>query len=453
MTQPSKVFRALVAAGLCSTLGAPAFADAQSDRLQALEKRLEGSVKIIETLSARIAELERQAKAAPALASAQAAQAVQAVQAVQAQTMATLQDSVTQLSEGLNRRSSDSGLPVHGFADVGAAWSSGNDPGKLRGFNAGTLDLYLTPQFGDRVKGLAELVVEYGQDGGVAVDLERLQLGYTVNDALTVWLGRFHTPYGLWNTDFHHGANLQTSISRPRFIEFEDKGGILPAHSVGGWASGKTALGGGKLTYDAYLANGPRIAERTLDFSAYTDGNANKMLGGNLGYQAGGALSGLTLGVHAFGSTVEVHDNNAAVISATKLRMAGAYVSYDENDWEVIGEVYHFANVDLGSNTRHASNLGFLQLGRAFGAWTPFLRFERAALDPADHYFRSQASGRSYRRAAFGLRYTLDPRSSFKFELSDTSDSAADLIDETGAVLPFTARSYRRAAFQYSVAF
>lgn len=453
MTQPSKVFRALVAAGLCSTLGAPAFADAQSDRLQALEKRLEGSVKIIETLSARIAELERQAKAAPALASAQAAQAVQAVQAVQAQTMATLQDSVTQLSEGLNRRSSDSGLPVHGFADVGAAWSSGNDPGKLRGFNAGTLDLYLTPQFGDRVKGLAELVVEYGQDGGVAVDLERLQLGYTVNDALTVWLGRFHTPYGLWNTDFHHGANLQTSISRPRFIEFEDKGGILPAHSVGVWATGKTALGGGKLTYDAYLANGPRIAERTLDFSAYTDGNANKMLGGNLGYQAGGALSGLTLGVHAFGSTVEVHDNNAAVISATKLRMAGAYVSYDENDWEVIGEVYHFANVDLGANQRHASNIGFLQVGRTFGAWTPFVRLEKAALDPADNYFRSQASGRSYRRAAFGLRYALDPRSSFKFELSDTSDSAADLIDETGAVLPFTARSYRRAAFQYSVAF
>ena len=177
------------------------------------------------------------------------------------------------------------------------------------------------------------------------------------------------------------------------------------------------------------------------------------MLGGNLGYQAGGALSGLTLGVHAFGSTVQVHDNNGAVVSSTRLRMAGAYVGYDENDWDVIGEVYHFANVDLGSNTRHASNLGFLQLGRAFGAWTPFLRFERAALDPADHYFRSQASGRSYRRAAFGLRYALDPRSSFKFELSDTSDSAADLIDETGAVLPFTARSYRRAAFQYSVAF
>lgn len=439
----TKIFQALVAAGLCSALVAPALADAQADRLQALEKRLEGSVQLIEKLSARINELERNARPAAAAPAA----------AAQAEAMQTLQREVGQLSEGMARHGGDTGLQVHGFADVGAAWSSGNDPGKLRGFNAGTLDLYLTPQFGERVKGLAELVVEYGQDGGVAVDLERLQLGYTVSDALTVWLGRFHTPYGLWNTAFHHGANLQTSISRPRFIEFEDKGGILPSHSVGAWASGKTALGTGKLTYDAYVANGTRIADRTLDFSAYTDGNANKMLGGNLGYQAGGALGGLTLGVHAFGSTVPVHDTTDAVISNTKLRMAGAYIGYDENDWEVIGEYYHFANVDLGANQRHASNIGFLQVGRTIGAWTPFVRFEKAALDPGDNYFRSQASGQSYRRAAFGVRYALDPKSSFKFELGDTREGAVDLIDETGAVAPFTARSYRRAAFQYSVAF
>jgi hypothetical protein len=451
------IYRALVAAGICSTLAMPAFADAQADRIQALEKRLEGSAQIIEKLSARIAGIERKTTPAAAVAATPPTVPARAMQAAAAAQTTTTpvepQDSVTPLSESVSRPGSAGGLPLHGFADVGAAWSSANDPTKLRGFNAGSLDLYLTPQFSDRVKGLVELVVEYGRDGGAALDLERLQLGYTVSDALTVWLGRFHTPYGLWNTAFHHGANLQTSISRPRFIEFEDNGGILPAHSIGAWASGKAALGKGKLTYDAYLANGPRIAERSLDFSAFTDSNTNKMLGVNIGYQVGGALEGLALGVHAFGADAQVHDGSGAVLGTTRLRMTGAYVGYDENDWEVIGEYYRFGNTDLGSGARRTSRLGFLQLGKTFRAWTPFVRVERASLDPADNYFRSQEWGRSYRRTSVGVRYAINPTSSFKVELGNTREQAVDLIDDSGALLPFDARSYRRVAFQYSVAF
>lgn len=442
----SKIFHALLLAGLCAVATPLAWADAQADRLPALERRLESSVLLIERLSARIAELERGAKPAPATSTAGAT-------AAQAQTIAALQDSVSQLSDGLSRRGTDSGLAVHGFADVGAAWSSGNDPVKLRGFNGGTLDLYLTPQFGERVKGLVEIAVEYGEDGGVAVDLERLQLGYTVSDSLTLWLGRFHTPFGIWNTAYHHGANLQTSIFRPRFIDFEDKGGIVAAHSVGAWASGRTALGAGRLTYDAYIANGPRIAGRTLDFNAFSDDGSNKLIGINLGYQAAGALDGLSVGVHAFGAKAKVYADSANVLSETRLRMAGAYFGYDEGDWEAIGEYYHFANVDLGANRRHASHAGFVQLGKAFGAWTPFVRWEKAAFDADDNYFRSQASGRSYRRASVGLRYVLDPKSSLKFEVGSTRESAVDLIDESGAPVPFAARNYRRGAFQFAVAF
>ena len=445
----SKVLRALVAAGLCTAGVAPARADAQAERLQALEKRLESSVQLIDRLSARIAELERGAKPAPAAA----APAAPVATAAQAQTITALQESVSQLSASLSRRGSDTGLPLHGFADVGAAWSSGNDPVKLRGFNGGTLDLYLTPQFGERVKGLVEIALEYGDDGGLAVDLERLQLGYTVSDALTVWLGRFHTPFGIWNTAYHHGANLQASIFRPRFIDFEDKGGVIAAHSVGAWASGKMPLGAGRLTYDAYIANGPRIAGRTLDFNAFNDDGSNKLVGVNLGYQPAGALAGLSVGVHAFGAQAKVYDDKAAVLSETRLRMAGAYVGYDEDDWELMGEYYHFANLDLGANRRHASDAGFVQLGKTLGAWTPFVRWEKAAFDPADNYFRSQASGRSYRRAVLGLRYALDPNSSFKFEFGATREGASDLIDETGALQSLPAGSYRRAAFQYSVAF
>lgn len=445
-TSARALMRSVAAAGLCAVLSGGARADEQTERIQALEKRLDKSQQLIEALTARLAEVERGRNPAPPATAAVAA-------SEQAKEIASLKDDVAQLSDSLSRRSPDSGLPLHGFADVGAGWSSGADPRKLRGFNAGTLDLYLTPQFGHRVKSLIELAVEYGEDGGVAIDLERLQLGYTMSDALTVWLGRFHTPFGLWNTSYHHGANLQTSIFRPRFIEFEDKGGIIADHSVGLWASGKTNLGAGKLHYDAYLANGPSIRERTLDFNPFTDDTPNKLVGFNVGYSPRGALSGLTVGVHGFGTTVNTLDTAGSLLASTKVRMSGAYFGYDTDNWEAIGEYYRFGNADLGSGAAHRSNAWFMQLGKTYDRVTPFVRFERAALDAGDAYFASQESGRSYRRASIGMRYAIDPRASFKFEVSRTNETAATLIDGEGAPTPFAGGGYRRGSLQYSVAF
>jgi hypothetical protein len=434
-----------------TTLGAPAFADAQSDRMQALEKRLENSVALIEKLTSRIADLERGGK--PANTSTAAMASSSSTDQAQSQAIASLEQSVKQLSEGMGRSSVDTGLPLHGFADVGAGWSSKNDPSRQRGFNGGTLDLFLAPQFGERVKALVELAVEFGDDGHAALDLERLQLGYTVNDQVTLWAGRFHTPLGLWNTSFHHGANLQTSIYRPRFIDFEDKGGIVPAHSIGVWASGKTKLGAGKLSYDAYLSNGAHITDRTLDFGANTDDNHGKMLGFNVGYSFGGSLSGLTVGAHGFGSTVNTYDTASTVLNTTKVRMGGAYFGYDENDWEMVGEYYRFANADQAGGGSRTSNAWFVQVGKTFGSVTPFMRLEKAALNPLDNYFLSQASGRSYQRTALGLRYAVDPKASFKFEVSNTNETAIDQLDENGGLAPFAGGKYRRAALQYSIAF
>ena len=437
------IARALAAASLCAGLATPACAETEAQRLQALERRLESSAQLIEKLSVRLAELERNAR--PQASAAPAAETTQAI--------AALQQSVAQLADGTGAKGRETGLPVHGFADVGAGWSSKGDPSRLRGFNAGTLDLYMTPQFGDRVKSLVELVFEYDSAGGLAVDLERLQIGYTVSDALTVWLGRFHTPFGVWNTWNHHGTQLQTSIFRPRMIDFEDRGGFLPDHSVGAWATGKTSLGPGKITYDAYLTNGPSIRERTLDFGGFTDNDSSKLLGFNLGYEPAGALSGLVVGVHGFAANAGVYDPNGAVLSKSRLRMSGGYFGYDTDHWEAIGEYYRFANADLGHGARHTSSAGFVQVGRHLGAWTPFVRYERAALDSNDPFFASQNAGRSYRRTSLGLRYDIDSRSAFKIELSNSREPAVVQVDENGASAALDGASYRRAAFQYSIAF
>ncbi len=453
---------------MLACLAAPfAQADEQSDRIQALEKRLEESArvqaenaKLIQSLAARVAELERAARPADEAGAKAATAAPSAATAAapapdHGPAIAELQQSVAQISEGLSKRSSigETGLPMHGFADVQAGWSSKRDPKRLRGFNAGTLDLYLTPQFGERVRSLIEVAVEYEPTGEGVIDMERLQVGYIASDALTMWLGRFHTPFGLWNTAFHHGANLQTSISRPRFIDFEDKGGIIPAHSVGLWASGKHAFGDGKLTYDAYLSNGPSIRHRELDFNPFTDDDAGKMVGGNLGYQPHGEVSGLSVGVHGFTSLVNAFTESGATVGRSRLRMAGGYVGYDEGDWEVFAELYRFANTNADDGIRRTSKAWFVHAGRTYGSLTPYLRFERSSLDPGDLYFAAQGVGRSYDRTVLGARYALDARSSLKLEWSRTSEPAMTQIDENGLFVPFLGGNYRRLGLQYSIAF
>jgi hypothetical protein len=461
--------RRVALAVLCLSLASgPVRAD-DAERIRALESKLDTSMRLIEQLSARIAELERAGKttappssaasavassaSAPASTASVSAAAASAPGAASAEAVAALRDEVNQISEGLARRGYDTGLPVHGFADVDAGSSSDGDPAKLRGFYAGTLDLYLTPQFGDRVRSLAEIAFEYDANGGGAVDVERLQLGYTVSDSLTMWMGRFHTPFGVWNTAFHHGANLQTSIFRPRFVEFEDRGGLIPAHSVGLWGTGKHDLGAGKLTYDAYVANGPTIRHRQLDFNPFTDDNSSKMVGANLGYQPGGVLHGIWFGGHAFTSRVDAFAVDGTRISQTRVRTGGAYASYEANEWEMYSEYYRFDNEDTSTGIRHRSNVGYMHVGRTFGQLTPYLRWERNSLDPTDLYFATQGLGRSFSRFVGGARYALDPRASFKVELGRTEEAGAALIDETGAVVIVPRARYNRAAFQYSIAF
>ncbi len=411
-------------------------AQTDAERIAELEKKLEKSLGLIEQLSARVKQLE-----AGKPATADQGRVEEKV-AAQAERIGQLEKNVEQVAETSAKRASV-GLPLHGFADVGYARESRDPNGRKGGFALGNLDLYLTPEFGDRVKSLAELVFEMGEDGSLGTDLERLQIGYTVSDALTVWGGRFHTPYGYWNTAFHHGAQIQTSIMRPRFIAFEDQGGILPAHTVGLLASGGVRLGGGKLQYDAYLGNGNDIRDRELDFNAVMDDNTNKMVGGNVRYQFAGALEGLTLGLHGLNEQVDTYGAGNVRLNSTKLKMLGGFGLFEQDDWEAIGEYYRFRNDDIsGATGTHGSWAGFAQVGRTFaGRWTPYVRTEKAVLDQGDNYFAGLDSGRSYKRHALGLRYDLNALAALKIELSRTTEQQpASELTSNGARLQFAVR-------------
>jgi len=165
----------------------------EADRIAELERKLEKSLALIEQLSNRLSQVEASKAATPKAL-------VTAVQVdSQSERMDQLENALTQVSEGSAKRN-DLGLPLHGFADVGYLRSTNDPNGRKDGFSLGALDIYLTPAFGDRGRSIVELVFEYDGDGAQTIDLERLQFGYTFSDAATLWAGRFHTPYGHWNT-------------------------------------------------------------------------------------------------------------------------------------------------------------------------------------------------------------------------------------------------------------
>jgi hypothetical protein len=390
-----------------------AFAQSDAQRIKDLESKLERSMQMIEQLTRRVNELEKTPGAPAPAAPARVQQQEARIEA--------LERNLGQMAAPHGEHG-EAGIPVHGFADVGYHHSTlPRDDNRKAGFVLGNLDFFFTPNFG-RVKMLAELNFEVDEGGGLATDLERLQLGYTFSDAMTAWMGRFHTPYGYWNTAFHHGAQIQT-VTRPRFLDFEDLGGILPAHSVGIWLNGRVRAGTGKIVYDAYVSNGGRIVDRVLDFNAHRDDNSNKAVGGNLGYRFGGALDGLLVGVHALQGQWDSYTGEARE-SRTRLSLTGGYFYAEMNNWEGIGEYYRFRNKDLSGGTgTHPSWAAFVQVGHTFfDLWTPYYRWEKAALDQSDAYFASQDSGRTYSRHVFGLKYSLNPNTALKFEANRTKE-------------------------------
>ena len=404
----------LIAGAIGCLCGAAATAGAVDDpRTLELEKRLDENIKSMDALSLKVKELEEKtaAQSAP-------------------------------LSGFTERSFLEDVTWLHGFADAGLAFSvERKDPAdRPRAFALGTFELFLTPQLGDRVKSLVELMFEFEGSGEMVSDMERLQLGYTFNDQATVWLGRFHTPYGYWNTGFHHGAQIQTSILRPRFIDFEDAGGIVPAHTVGLWETGAIGTGGGKVTYDLYVGNGPKInkvsatgGDGELDPNNVKDDNHNLAVGANIGYEFGGALEGLKLGTHWLRAAVDSRDDAGTRLDRTMLNMLGGYLYYNANSTELMGEFYQFLNRDeTGASGTHSSWAGFLQAGYTLGRFTPYVRAEKTELDQSDNYFRQQKSGVSYIREAVGIRYDLNPKSAIKVEgnHTDVNDRATEKYDE-----------------------
>ncbi len=227
----------------------PAGPDVQSllDRIQQLENRID-----------QLEDRERKREAAqsvtqpapPEAAAETTTQAAVTTPAV-APVPAALHEDHASMGEIRDTERRFPSLQIRGFGDVD--FSATDHKGSVSGFNLGQLVLHLASPLSEKVSYFGEVSFT-AQTTGYELSVERSIIRYDYNDYFKLSFGKYHTPVGYWNTAFHHGAWLQTTISRPEMIQFG--GTFIPTHFVGIEAEGNIPSGGLGLGYNVGLGNG-----------------------------------------------------------------------------------------------------------------------------------------------------------------------------------------------------
>lgn len=270
-----------------------------------------------------------------------------------------------------------------------------------------------------QLRGLAELNLVYSLVDGQSKresEFERAQIGWQFDPSDTVWIGRYHTPIGYWNTAHHHGAQLQTSITRPRIVEFEDDGGVLPMHYFGLLLQGIRAYGEGSITYDLGAASGPTLRSDGLEpVKVVAHPHVGKpSFVGRLAWRPD-AVAETDVGAFAADSRIPVDIAPADEIEQVAV---GSYASLDLSPWRLLGVVHWVRNAsrNTGSASRFVATTVQAEY-RTAPAWVLFTRHEATASGAKDPYLARFPDFPKARTVA-GVRFEVTRRQALTFEIA-----------------------------------
>jgi hypothetical protein len=307
-----------------------------------------------------------------------------------------------------------------GFHDVTYNGDSRSTP---RGFGLGQFVLHTNSLLSPNVQFFSEISFSPRSDAGTGTpsvpgynpDVERAIIRFDQSDLLRFSLGRYHTPVNWWNTAFHHGLWLQTSIARPEMVRFG--GQFLPVHFVGGLVEGTTPVGGLNFNYKAGLGNGrgPTVA-RAGDF-----GDANNSLAGLLNLSVRPeSLYGLQVGGSIYKDTVSITGGKQFHEWITS-----AFIALESETPEILAEYSHVNHKEIGGASTN-SDAFYVQLAyRLPGAGKklkPYVRVERIWVPAGEPVFTATPS---LRGILGGIRYDLTDFAALKLEYRDFRRSVA----------------------------
>jgi hypothetical protein len=286
---------------------------------------------------------------------------------------------------------------------------------------------------------LSEFAFELSQGGeNILVDVERLFVGWH-DERFSIEAGRTHTELGYWNNAFHHGRWLQMTVERPRIVQFEDDGGILPIHSMGVTTRLRVLTGERQLDLVAAVANGRGTISD--DIQVVSDTNGFKSLLLKVETKGFGARD-LRLGMGAY------YDHIAAAPIGLRPALpdqplqeiiGNAYLAYRSAGPTVISEAYEIVHVGAGRSWKTFD--AFVLAAYRFGILVPYASGEVRVGD-IDHdpfFFPNPAMpfaellGRFVETTA-GLRWDVNTWSAIKLEYRATLTRDQSTREQRGVV-------------------
>ena len=307
-------------------------------------------------------------------------------------------------------------LKLRGFGHAEYHWTDSS--AEKNSFVLGAFDLFITSQLAEDVSVLSESVVETDEEGRFGFEIERLVLQYTPHEWLNFAVGRYHTSIGYYNTTYHHGTWLETAVSRPRILEFEDEGGLLPIHDVGVSVSGAIPSGRLGLHYVAEIGNGRDYTPGAEPVQNVKDKNSFKALNLAL-YARPDWLPGLQAGV-----SVHFDRLSAALLPTVNQTIASAHAVYVSPEFEWLNEVVLL---------RHESSLGtfqtlggYSQIARRFGKFRPYLRYQFLDGSERDPLVQLAGVAGLQQTLSLGVRFDFTALAALKLQWDHTLDAEED---------------------------
>jgi hypothetical protein len=326
-------------------------------------------------------------------------------------------------------------LKIAGFSDFN--FSATDQKGVKSGFNEGQFILHISSALSQKVTFMSELSLTARVDAGLGsppapgfnAEVERAIIRFEQNDYFKVSFGRYHTPINYWNTAFHHGAWLQTTVSRPEMTQFG--GSFIPVHFVGALVEGAVPAGGLNLNYNVGLGNGrSSVISRDGDFG---DVNNNRAWLVNL-FVKPDKLYGLQVG----GS---VYRDKISPVTGFENRewIESAHVAWQKENPEFIAEFANVTHQRIGTSVISNSQAWYVQTAWRLSQFDrqlkPYYRYEYIHIPRADTIFRT-VSGLS--GSVVGIRYDISSFAALKFEYRNQRRPGLPRINGTFVQTAFT---------------
>jgi hypothetical protein len=300
-----------------------------------------------------------------------------------------------------------------GFADIDvSAQSKSEGP---RGFSEGQFALHVAAALSPRVNVFAELSLTPRADAGTGTppaagfnpEVERLLIRFDRGDQLKISLGRYHTPINYWNTAYHHGSWLETTISRPEMVQFGSR--FLPVHFVGALIEGGVPAHGANFSYQLGIGNGRGdVLSRAGDAG---DNNARPAWLATA-WSRPDRFYGLQ-----YGGSFYVDRISTPGRPEFDEQIVAAHLVSDRETPEVIAEVTRVRHQQVGGGPATASLGYYVQLAYRLSdparLWKPYFRFEHIGIPEDDQVF---AGIPVLDGTTVGVRYDVTTYAALKLE-------------------------------------